>query len=244
VAAFVLTSSQILLGQHNISNTTGQYAFGGSVDMQDATAHGGGGFTRVLPGLRSWTVDVSGWADYDAGQIASVLTPASVGSQQLVSIKPIGDTAGDPAHFVRGHVGSLNAPGGGVGDVATIEFGVESDAAGVDGLVAVPLATRTTTFSGAAQAITGPAAGQRMYAGLHVTAANPAAGRTLTVTVQSATTSGFGSPTTRITFDTMTDVGWQYASVPGSITDGWWRAVLTVAGTSPSFTASVVLGVR
>jgi hypothetical protein len=243
MAAQVLSDTRLVVGSSDISTFTGSFSHAQSVAMKEANVFGGGRFTRQYPGLKLFTSSFDGFADYDAAGISSAFTPAQLGSQQLVSILPTGGAAaGDVGMFGRQLISNINAPGGTVGEMATFGMACQSDTAWANGLVADPSTTRTTTANGAAFAMTGPTASQRVYAGLHVTAASGTT-PSLTVTIQSATLIGFGSPTTRATFTAATTTGWQFISVAGAITDGFWRAVFTISGTTPSFTTTTLLGV-
>lgn len=107
-------------------------------------------------------------------------------------------------------------------------------------------ATVTTTGTGTAVQVGAVASGEIAYAALHVTDSSGDGSQTLDVTVESDDASGFGSPTTQMTFSQFTTSvgsGWQTAA--GAITDDWWRVSHTVGGTgSPSFTYVVVLGIK
>lgn len=241
--ALILSDTRILVGPLDVSTFTGSFSQGGTVNMVEGSVLRGGGFDRQYPGLRTHTTQLDGFADYDAGAIASVFTPADLGTQDLVTIMPTGGTAAaDVALFGRQLIQNINTPGGNVGDMASFGMALQSDTPWIHGLVADPVTTRTTTANGPIFAMTGPTASQRVWFGLHVTAASGTT-PSMTVTIQSATLVGFGSPTLRATFTAQTTPGWQFISVPGAVTDGFWRAVMTISGTTPSFTSTVVAGV-
>jgi len=243
MAASTLINSQIVVGSFDATTFTGSFDDAGTINMVESNVYGSGGFPRKYPGLRSYTNAIQGDADYAAGGIAAAFTPALLGTQQLVSIQPTGGTtAGDPSIFTQARLESINAPGGAHGEMATFGMTFVSDSEKIYGQVAAPLAARTSTLTGTALAMTGPTATQRMWAGLHITAVSGTT-PTLVAKLQSATLVGFGSPTDRITFTSANAAGWQFAYVSGAITDGFWRAVLTIAGTTPSFTCSLVFGV-
>ena len=244
MAAFVLTDSQVIVGSADITQFTGSYTVGGQVAMQEANVHGAGRFVRVLPGLRSHSLQVSGMADYDAGAVSAVFTPSVIGTQYAATIIPQNTGAtGDVAFFTRGLLSSLTAPGGNVGDMATFDMALDGDTALVPGQVLAPLAARTVTGNSSVLSMTGPTSSQRLYCALHITAASGTT-PSMTVTVQSSTVVGMTSPTTRFTFNAATGAGWQFAApVSGAITDGFYRATFTISGTTPSFTAAVLLGV-
>lgn len=243
MAAFTLTNSEVLVGGFDLTQFTGQYTVGGTVAMQEANVHGGGGFRRVYPGLRSFTTGLSGFADFDAGAVSRALTPTTVGTQVPVTIVPQDTaTAGDIALFTRGLVADVDAVGGAIGEMATFSANVGSDAPLVGGIIGAPLAARTSTFTGPVLAMTGPTATQSLYANLHVIAASGTT-PSMTVTIQSATLVGFGSPTTRATFTAATGVTSQWFGSNVTTTDGFWRVVMTITGTTPSFTAACAFGV-
>lgn len=243
MAALILTDTRIVVGSFDVSTFTGSFNHQQNVAMVGGNVLGAGGFDRKYPGLKSFDTQIDGFGDYDATGISSQFTPTTLGSQQLVSIAPTGGaTAGDVALFGRQLIGNINTPGGNVGDMAAFGMSCTSDTAWANGMVLAPSATRTTTGNGAITAMTGPTASQRLYVGLHVTAASGTT-PSLTVSIQSAALVGFGSPTTRATFTAAATTGWQFISVTGAITDGFWRAVFTITGTTPSFTSTVLLGV-
>lgn len=240
--ARILSDTRILVGASDVSTFTGSFSQGGTVNMVEGNVLRGGGFTRSYPGLRSFSTQIDGFADYDAGAIASTFTPAQLGSRHLVTILENGGVAaGDVALFGPQLIQSLNVPGGSVGDMASFGMALQSDTAWVNGFVADPVTTRTTTANGPVLTMTGPTASQRAWFGLHVVATSGTP--SVTVTIQSATLLAFGSPTLRATFTAATTPGWQFISIPGAVTDGFWRAVFTISGGTPSVTTSVVAGV-
>jgi hypothetical protein len=54
---------------------------------------------------------------------------------------------------------------------------------------------------------------------------------------------GFGSPTTRLTFNSQTAIGGQVFRIAGPITDTFYRANWTIAGTTPSLLFMSAIGV-
>lgn len=102
---------------------------------------------------------------------------------------------------------------------------------------------RTATGNGTiVDFLAGPVAGQSVYANLHVSSV-AAGGGTLTVSIQSSTVIGFGSPTTRGTFAAASAIGGQSIKITNPGTDRYWRVVYTIAGgTSPSFLFLASLG--
>jgi hypothetical protein len=171
------------------------------------------------------------------------ITPTNIGTQYAWGASLPGSAAADPAVFGRGLLTSYTPIEGAIGDKASFAMTFRQDLVTVlNGQLASTLAARTSTANGTILTMTGPTASQRLYAGLHITAASGST-PTLDVTIESAALVGFGSPTTRITFTQAAAAGWQFSSVAGAVTDGFWRAVFTIGGSSPSFTVAVFLGV-
>jgi hypothetical protein len=88
------------------------------------------------------------------------------------------------------------------------------------------------------------AAGQRVYAALHVIDPVSGTSPTLDVTLKSAALVGFGSPTTRLTFTQATEPTSELLSAAGAITDEFWRVDFSIGGTdTPTFPFIVVVGI-
>lgn len=96
----------------------------------------------------------------------------------------------------------------------------------------------------------GLTSGQRAYAALHLTCASlGTTARVLAMTIQSATASGFGSPTTRFTFSLSTDEGaeWGTPVAAPSTENLWWRAnwtLSTAASTGGTWRGLAYLGFK
>ena len=151
---------------------------------------------------------------------------------------PLGATVGNLAYF-----GTFLSPtyksSGKVGDLLSFETAPMADAPLIRGQVANASsvnATGTTTGLN----LGAVAAGQRIWCAIHVlsvTGGTPS----LTVAVQSATGSGFPTPTTVMTGSPITAPGYQYLEGPvGVSANTWQRLSLTVTGT---FLLNVALGI-
>lgn len=107
------------------------------------------------------------------------------------------------------------------------------------GTVMLPKTSYTVTTTGTARQLGAVASGEQLVAILHVFSATG----TWTATVESDNGGGFGTPTVQATFTAATGITRQVITVPGPITDDFWRVVYTetVAGTS---TAAVVLAIN
>ena len=242
MASFVATASQVFAGAVDLTGRTRTIGFGPVTRaMQDATTMADGGYTVVVPGLISGSVDLGLLDDFAAGNVDDVFGLAGLGSQFPVSLapNPTGTlTAGDPAWFTRAVQGSADK-GGTKGEMAGTSITFGTDTAVVQGYVAHPLAARTSTGTGTAVALGGPTASQSLYAALHVTAYS---GLTNVVfKIQSDDNSNFTSATDRITFTTVTGTTSEWKAVAGSFSsETHHRATWTVTGTgSVSFFAAV-----
>jgi hypothetical protein len=84
--------------------------------------------------------------------------------------------------------------------------------------------------------------GKKLRASLHVLSASAA--DTLDVIVASDSQQAFGgTPETRITFPQRTAIGGELLTVDGPHADTWYRVQYTIAGTDPSFTFAVAVGI-
>ena len=88
----------------------------------------------------------------------------------------------------------------------------------------------STTDNSTAYALGTPlATGEKLYGALHLTAVSTA--RVLVMKIQSATASGFATPTDRITFTLTSEVGSTWGAPLSNVSTnaGWWRASWTLS---------------
>lgn len=92
--------------------------------------------------------------------------------------------------------------------------------------------------------------GQKAYGALHLTEATlGTTARVLSMVIQSATASGFGSPANRITFTLSTARGAEYGTPVGALSTehSWWRAswtLSTAASTGGTWKGLVEMGIK
>ena len=92
--------------------------------------------------------------------------------------------------------------------------------------------------------------GQRFYAAMHLTSASlGTTDRMLSMVIQSATASGFGTPVSRATFLLSTSIGSTWATPVASLSTehSWWRAswtLSTAASTGGTWKGLVYMGLR
>lgn len=131
---------------------------------------------------------------------------------------------------------------GSVGDMAGMNISGGTQGKLVRGLLEyndTAITSSTSTGSQLGEVSTG----QSIYANLHCTGAS--AGDTLDVIVQSDDNSGFSSATNRITFTQVAggNIASEHLSLAGVVDDDYWRISFTIAGSDPSFTFAVSIGI-
>jgi hypothetical protein len=242
MSAYVLTNSQLLVGAMDLSPFSGEFHSWAETTMKPALNFGALGYNVVLPGLVKATAMVKGYSDFATGAVNATYGSASKGSQLAFSVIAGGPSAvaGSEASMMRGRLSKMKLHGGKAGDVAFFQMDLTGDQTHVDGVLAAPLAVRTTAaFTGTTVLMAAVPAGKNLFAALHVTAGTFT---NLAVTVQSANNSGFTSPATAITFATVSAPGWQFLSIPGSYTDSYFRVTGTLASGTATYAA--VFGIQ
>jgi hypothetical protein len=158
---------------------------------------------------------------------------AAVGLERVVSVTD-GNTAGTDALSLAA-VRTAYQSFGAIGDATPFSGTILGKGTVVRGRLVRPKAAATVS-NGTAYQIGAVAAGEALYAAIHVTAA----GTTLDVVVESDDASGFPDATVRST-TTVTTTGGTLVKIPGPVTDDWWR--VRFANLTGSFTVAVTLGV-
>lgn len=212
--------------------------------MQDATTFADGGYTCVKPGLISGTFSLGGFQDFADGALDSEISIPELGNQYPVTVIPAPTgtvSVGDTAWLSRGVVSKLNPLDGAKGDMAGVMLEEAYDTAIPQGVVGHVLSSVTTSGSDSSVTLTGPAAGESLYAALHVTAYDSLT--SASVIVESDDSAGFGSGTTRITFAPITGTTSEWASVAGDLSsETEWRVRYILEG-SGSMEFAVAFGV-
>ena len=242
MAKIVLTNARLLIGAADLSGDTNEVTIQAKKEQKDVTNYNSSGWREFIGGLGQATINAKGFWEAGTLSLPDDQNWAQLGGAGGVTICPAG--AADQALCYLTNVVEFDYTLlGKVGDVAPFDVNLMSTWSLVRGAIANPPGSAlTTTGSGTINNLGAVVAGQQIYADLHVLSV---AGSTpsITVTIQSAATGGFGSPTTRITFAAATGIGGQIARAPGPITDAFWRASWTISGGSPSFLAAVAFGI-
>lgn len=245
MASFVGLHNRVYLNHLDLTGNVNRADFGTiTTAMQNGTTYADGGFECPRPGLMSGGASLEGFQDYVADVLDDEISTGQLGTQYPLTIipNPTGTvTAADACWMSRGVLNTIEPLIITKGEMAGFKMGVRYDTAIVQAKVAAAKAAVTVNTNGTAVALTGPTATQRLYAAVHVFAYS---GLTNCVfTVQSDDGVGMGTPTTRITFTTVTAVGGQFTSVAGNFsTETHHRIVATVTGTG-SITYAAAFGV-
>ncbi|MFQ5502960.1 MAG: hypothetical protein ACE5EQ_11785 [Phycisphaerae bacterium] len=228
-----------LSGDHN------QTAWSLTTDTVEFTAYGAGSpKPRIYkPGLSDLTFSMAGyWDAASGGDEPDNVYFGNIAAQGVLTFSAEGGDDGETAYSMRSVEASYNPREGSVGEAHS--FNVDGKAKGqwLGGTI-MHNATRTASGNGTARQLGSVAAGEYVYAALHVVTVSGTA-PTLDVKVQSDSASGFASPTDQITFTQATAGTSEWGTrVAGAITDDWWRVNYTIAGSSPSFLFIVTIGI-
>jgi len=234
----VLLTPKVWFGGYDLSADLSAAAFDGSTPPIDFTNFASAGNYEGKPGIRKTAFSMAGFfnAQPTDEQLQAALSLTAIPA----SFAPLTGVEGEPAYSMQCNLATY-APGAPVGEA--FKFSASGDGTGplVRGTI-LNNAARITTGSGTIFQLGAVGAAQGIYAALHVVAV--AGGTpTLAVILQSASTGGFGSPTTRLTFTSATGITSEWKQALGAITDQYWRLSWTIGGSSPSFTVVDVAGI-
>lgn len=233
-----LTDALLAFHGQKFSDTANEVAVEYGAESLDETTFGKD--TRIRHGgLLTTAMSAAGFFEAEEPDKTFFTQMGAAGKVMTAAATP---TEGDIAYTLSAIIGSYTPWDNEVGELA----GYQMNVGAVDKLVRGTLMANKTGISssstGTARQLGQVASDQKVYAGLHVFKAGGTS-PTLDVTIESDDASGFGSPTTQITFDQATAKTSQFKSAAGAITDDWWRVKWTVGGTSPSFDFLVVVGI-
>lgn len=247
MAKTVLLNTRIFAAGADLTTQSNKVELSCEIEDKDATPFrpvGEGGWKELLGGLASTSISASGqWEAGDPGLVDDMAW-ANLGGRTTHpwTVCPLSAAVGELAYSSVGLMTSYKI-GEAVGEVAPWEAQAKGTSLATRGQVAHPPGTaRTASGSGTGLNLGALAAGQRLFAALHVLSA---AGTTpsLTVRVESDADDTWASATTRATLAAATTAGGQSAIVIGAVTDAWWRVAWTISGTTPSFLFVASLGI-
>lgn len=191
----------------------------------------------------SWSADVL--QDHATGEVDDLLgiSSGNWGSSTPLTILPAGIVDNSVAYTFRANHLNYTPVQADVNEIAMATLsGDARQGPVVRGRVLIPSAAYTTSTTGTARQLGAVATGQSLYAALHITAVSGSS-PTLDAIVRSDNSGGMSSPTTQITFAQASTASWQWGSAAGPITDDYFDVDFTIGGSTPSFTALVVVGI-
>lgn len=238
MATQVLLTPKVWFGGYDLSADLSAAAFDGSTPAVDFTNFGSGGAYEGKPGIRKTAFSMAGF--FNAIPTDQQLQAALSLTAVPASFAPLTGAEGEAAYTMQCNLATY-APGALVGEA--FKFSASGDGTGalVRGTI-LNNAARTTTGTGTIFQLGAVSATQGIYAAMHVTAVSGGS-PTLAMILQSASTGGFGSPTTRLTFTSATGITSEWRQALGAITDQYWRLSWTIGGSTPSFTVVGVVGI-
>lgn len=237
MSTFVLTDATTWVHGYDFTGDSNQLAVTTEVDAQDSTTFGSGGWRQRKGGLKDVELEMEGFWDSapdaqafpDLGVIDRVHTLSPTGAESAVAYmfqagkfeyEQLG-SVGEMAPFTLNSMGS-NGVGAVRGQVTKTKANVS-----------------TTGATGTALNLGAVAADEFLYATFHVFSA----GTTITAVIESDDANTFLSPTTRISFTTITTTGGTWGvRVAGSITDTWYR--LNVTAVTGTFSIASAVGIQ
>jgi len=237
MAKIVLTDALVLLGGYDFSGALNAVALAYGADAVDVSSFGSGGGRERLGGLKTIAAQHEGF--WDTVLDAPLFAAIGLADQPMTIAAT--RTEGGAAYGFQAQLARY-APGAAVGEAFKFSAAAEASAGPLVRGALMHDATRTATANGTARQLGAVGATQRIYAGLHVTAAAGST-PTLNVKLQSDDAEAMSSATDRITFAQKTAIGAEWKSAVGAITDDWWRLVITIGGSTPSFTFAAFAGI-
>lgn len=243
----VLLDARLFIGGIDMSGTGNKIEIGEEWEAKKTTNWRSGGAEDNLAGLGK--VELSADGCWEAGD-ASMPDDAMWASRRVIepwSAGPTGasDLAPGNLMYLTRALRTKSTILGTVGDVAPYSASAVGSWPLVRGQSAhasgVP---RTASGSGTSLHLGALAAGQHMYANLHVIDLSGTGTPTITVKVQSDNGTGFPTPTDRGTFAAKTAIGGEALRIAGPVTDDWWRVSWTITGSTPSFLFLASLGIE
>lgn len=245
MAKLVLTNCRTFVAGADLSGDTNEATLSATREVKDTTNYLSAGWREAIAGLGQAKIAVAGYTEASPTP-TTVGLPDDTGWAQLgllggVTLCPVNAADQAVAYLTNVLESDFDAIQGKVGDVAAFKLSLVSSWPLARGVIAVPPAqVISATGTGTINNLGAVAAGQQLYADLHVISVSGTP--TVTFAIESAALVGFGSPTTRLTFTAATSLTGQILRVPGAITDAFWRAKWTVTGTG-SVLAALAFGI-
>jgi len=242
----VIKDASLFLHSQQLASNTNAVSFAVEAEEIDATTFGIGGNKEFVAGLRNSSLSCELILETSAvapeSALEALLDAETDAPFTVTRNHPPAD--GDVAWFanvvtlgltLKQAIGALWS--------GTMKFGNRSRA--VRGNVlesALGVNVRAATGTGASLTMPAVAAGEKLVAAVHVISATGTT-PTLDLIIESDSTSGFPSGTTRVTVPQFIAVGSYYVVIDGPITDTEYRVSATVGGTTPAFEYLVAIAI-
>lgn len=244
MAKFVLTDQLIFADDYDLTGDLNAVALNYGAELKDCTTYQDD--TRNnLGGLKTVNVEAAGFYSPDDQDLEVF---ANVGlSDKPVSIAAQSSNVGDVGYFFNAVTGSYSF-GESIGEITKFNFSAGAQGDLIRGVLAhnARETVETTTGDGSAIQLGTVSSSQKLYAVLHVLESGGSGDQTLDIIVESDDNGSFTSGTTQLTFTQVTSAGTsEIIEVSGAITDDYFRAGYTIAGSgSPSFKFVLFFGVQ
>lgn len=239
MATQVIANRPLWVGSYDFSGSVHTMAIAYGAEQKDGTTLSDS-TRKALGGLKTAGFSVEGHWDQTSTNPVDSEAFGNIGSNKIITYTGGQGAEGDIAYFAQ-LLFSQYSPQGQVGEI----FAFSLEAAASDDLVRGTIELKNTissTGTSTGRQLGALSSTQKMVAVMHVTAADGTS-PTLDMVIQSDDNGSFTTATDRITFTQATGITSELLSVNGAITDDYWRAEYTLGGTSPEFTAVVVLGI-
>ena len=237
--------ARLFIGPYNLSGDSNRIQLAQTVAMLDGSAFGNA--TKInIPGLGAIALDASGyWPAPSATDLKEKQFMDNVGLVTIpVTVMPTNTPVeADPCYFFQAAQATYEF-GGAHGALLPFSVSAVGGQSGHPILRGYVLETGVTARSGTwnstgSNVLGALSATQYLYAVLHVTGF--VVPTSMVVTIESATSGAFSSPTTRATFTTVTtSLTSEYLlRVAGPVTDTYWRIKAVITGTSYTFACAL-----
>jgi len=239
---YVLQNCKLYLGGYDLSADMNQLAIDYSAQEIEKTVFDSGSVQRVA-GLLDFKFNHRGLYEAGTDKVDEIIWNKFATVDEIMTVCPTDGAAGETAFSLKGLLTNY-APGAAVGELFAFDLSGSGTVSKLIRGTIMETGAKTTTGTGTARQLGAVGENQKLYAVMHVLAVSGTT-PTIDMVVQSDDAEGFASPTDRITFNQVTEVGAQWATpVSGPITDNWWRLSWTIGGTDPSFTVVVLLAIQ
>jgi hypothetical protein len=242
MAPFVLLNTRLWMDGFDLGGYKNRISLSGDAELKEHTRFGDSGRRRA-GGLRDPQLKGGGfWDTAGTGFEPDKVIFDRLGvADAVVTCGPQDGNEGSVGYFFRA-IHGLYRPGEAVGEI--LKYEVEAQGSDGVGLTrGIIIANKSVAAggptNGTAFNVGAIAAGQTLYAALHVIAVTTS----VDVKIQRDTT-GFPSPVDALTFAQKTARGSEFLSLAGPQTDDWWRVVFTVVGGAPNAQFVVTIGIK